>query len=186
MEQTQGNGNDGQRHLNIASGFSVEKVEKFCYLGDTVHADGGADEAVVARIRKGWSNFKELLPFLTDKYITLELRQGAVQSSTVLMTVPSLCKGGGPPPTGRASGWMVKNAPRNPDPRVVKHDTRISHPPYCCSIRHIRQVRTVLDRKRTEINGGAVSTVRVGRHSGDDQPRFICKMVVTRIMMMVW
>ena len=74
MEQTQGNGNDGQRHLNIASGFSVEKVEKFCYLGDTVHADGGADEAVVARIRKGWSNFKELLPFLTDKYITLAVR----------------------------------------------------------------------------------------------------------------
>ena len=36
-------------HLDIGNGVSREKVDKFCYLGDTLDADGGCDSAVTAR-----------------------------------------------------------------------------------------------------------------------------------------
>ena len=43
----------------------LECVPKFCYLGDTLGADGGADEAARARVRCAWAKFKELSPMLT-------------------------------------------------------------------------------------------------------------------------
>ena len=42
-------------------------VKSFCYLGDTLDGDGGADLAATARIRNGWMKFRELLPFLTSR-----------------------------------------------------------------------------------------------------------------------
>ena len=30
-------------HLDIGNGVSLEKVDKFCYLGDMLDADGGCD-----------------------------------------------------------------------------------------------------------------------------------------------
>jgi len=33
-------------HLDIGNGVSLEKVDKFCYLGDILDADGGCDSAV--------------------------------------------------------------------------------------------------------------------------------------------
>ena len=33
----------------------------FCYLGDTLDGDGGADPAATYRIRNGWMKFRELL-----------------------------------------------------------------------------------------------------------------------------
>jgi len=30
-------------HLDIGNGISLEKVDKFCYLGDILDADGGYD-----------------------------------------------------------------------------------------------------------------------------------------------
>jgi len=35
-------------HLDIGNGVSLEKVDKFCYLGDMSDADGGCDSAVTA------------------------------------------------------------------------------------------------------------------------------------------
>ena len=32
-------------------------VKSFCYLGDTLDGDGGADRAATARIRNGWMKF---------------------------------------------------------------------------------------------------------------------------------
>ena len=32
-----------------------ECVKSFCYLGDTLDGDGGADLAATARIRNGWN-----------------------------------------------------------------------------------------------------------------------------------
>ena len=37
-------------------------VKSFCYLGDTLDGDGGADIAATARIRSGWIEFREILP----------------------------------------------------------------------------------------------------------------------------
>ena len=33
--------------VNIGSGVEIEKVDKFCYLGDMLAAEGGEDAAVV-------------------------------------------------------------------------------------------------------------------------------------------
>ena len=50
----------------MVDGETYECVESFCYLGDTLDGDGGADLAVTASIRTGWMKFRELLPFLTS------------------------------------------------------------------------------------------------------------------------
>ena len=34
-------GEDRSSQMNVLEGASVEKVDKFCYLGDTLEEDGG-------------------------------------------------------------------------------------------------------------------------------------------------
>ena len=57
-------------------------VKSFCYLGDTLDGDCGADLAATARIRNGWMKFRELFPFLTSRAPPLEMK-GGVYSSCV-------------------------------------------------------------------------------------------------------
>ena len=38
----------------------LESVDQFCYLGDMLGAEGGAEEATRNRIRCGWAKFREL------------------------------------------------------------------------------------------------------------------------------
>ena len=68
--------------VDIGNGDVLEKVGKFCYLGDMINADGGADSAVVARIRCAWKKFRELSPLLTHKGASLKLK-GKVYESCV-------------------------------------------------------------------------------------------------------
>jgi len=51
-------------HLDTGNGISLEKVDKFCYLGDMLDADGGCDSGVTAMVGK---KFREYLPILTGK-----------------------------------------------------------------------------------------------------------------------
>jgi len=44
--------------------------------------DGGADAAVEARIRIGWNKFRQLVPLLTNRNISL-IRRGRLYSSCV-------------------------------------------------------------------------------------------------------
>jgi len=37
--------------LDTGNGISLKKVDKFCYLGDMLDADGGCDSAVTAVVR---------------------------------------------------------------------------------------------------------------------------------------
>ena len=46
----------------IVDGETYELVKSFCYLGDTLDGDGGADLAATARIRNGCMKFREILP----------------------------------------------------------------------------------------------------------------------------
>jgi len=57
-------------------------VDKFCYLGDTLSVDGHADAAVETRIRIGWNKFRQFVPLLTNKDISLTVR-GRLYSSCV-------------------------------------------------------------------------------------------------------
>ena len=60
----------------------LELVDKFCYLGDMLSVDGDADAAVEARIRIGWNKFRQLVPLLTNKDLSLIMR-GRLYSSCV-------------------------------------------------------------------------------------------------------
>src|SRR5580700_2994037 len=60
--------------LDIGNGVVLEKVDKFCYLGDTLNANVGADSAVVARIRSAWRKFRELSPILALKGASLAVK----------------------------------------------------------------------------------------------------------------
>ena len=42
----------------MVDGETYEYVKSFCYLGDTLDGDGGADLAVTARIRNGWMDLR--------------------------------------------------------------------------------------------------------------------------------
>jgi hypothetical protein len=68
--------------MDVGSEMNVEKVEKFCYLGDTISVGGGVDQAVTARIRSGWNSFRQLASFLTAKDISL-LERGKVYDACI-------------------------------------------------------------------------------------------------------
>ena len=51
-------------------------------LGDMLSVDGDADAAVEARIRIGWNKFRQLVPLLTNKDMSLIMR-GRLYSSCV-------------------------------------------------------------------------------------------------------
>jgi len=74
----------GTGHTSVDSGVNanLELVDKFCYLGDMLSADGDADAAVENRIQIGWNKFRQLAPLLTNKDISLKVR-GRLYSSCV-------------------------------------------------------------------------------------------------------
>jgi len=49
----------------IGVNANLELVDKFCYLGDMVIADGNADAAVETRIQIRWNKFRQLVSLLT-------------------------------------------------------------------------------------------------------------------------
>jgi len=49
-------------------------VDKFCYLCDMLSVDRDADVAVETRICIGWNKFRQLVPLLTNKNISLLVR----------------------------------------------------------------------------------------------------------------
>ena len=63
-------------------GESLELVDKFCYLGDTISAGGGAGATTTERIRCGWGKFRELRPVLTMRRLSIHLK-GKVYTSCV-------------------------------------------------------------------------------------------------------
>ena len=44
----------------VVYGETYGCVKSFCYLGDTLDGDGGADLAATARIRNGWMKFRDI------------------------------------------------------------------------------------------------------------------------------
>ena len=47
----------------MVDGETYECVKSFCYLGDNLDGDGGADPAATARIRNGWMNSESFCHF---------------------------------------------------------------------------------------------------------------------------
>ena len=62
---------------NLAQKF--DKIDKkffvyICYLDDMLNAGGGAESSTGTRVRSGWERFRELLPLLTTKAISLKVK----------------------------------------------------------------------------------------------------------------
>ena len=74
----------GCTSVDIDVNGNLELVDKFCYLGDKLSVDD-ADATVENRIRIGWNKFRHLVPLLTNKDISLKVRErlyiSCVQSS---------------------------------------------------------------------------------------------------------
>jgi len=68
--------------VDIGASANLEVVDKFCYLDDMLSVDGDADAAVEARIRIGWNKFRQLVPLLSSRHISL-IRRGRLCSSCV-------------------------------------------------------------------------------------------------------
>ena len=52
----------------------VEKVDKFCYLGDTINSGGGCEIAVLRRCRLEWIKFSELVSILAGRRLTMRIK----------------------------------------------------------------------------------------------------------------
>jgi len=72
----------GCSSVDIGASANLEVVDKFCYLGDMQSVDGDADAAMEARIQIGWNKFRQLVPLLTNRNISL-IRRGRLYSSCV-------------------------------------------------------------------------------------------------------
>ena len=72
----------GRTSVDTGASAKLELVDKFCYPGDMLSVDGYADAAVEARIRIGWNKFRQLVPPLTNKDVSLIMR-GRLYSSCV-------------------------------------------------------------------------------------------------------
>ena len=68
----------GHTSVDIGASANLEVVNKFCYLGDMLSVDGDADAAVEAKIRIGWNKFRQLVPWLSNRDISL-IRRWTVQ-----------------------------------------------------------------------------------------------------------
>ena len=62
----------------------LEKVGKFCYLGDMISYYGGASDAVSARIGSAWWKFRELSGVLVGKQGLSLKQRGAGGDLSVL------------------------------------------------------------------------------------------------------
>ena len=68
----------------MLAGCNLEVVDKFCYLGDMLDAGGGTESSTVTRVRSGWKKFREILPLLTTKVISLKVNGSCMQHALVV------------------------------------------------------------------------------------------------------
>ena len=58
----------------MVDGKTYGCVKSFCYRGDILDGYCGADIAATAKIRNEWMKFRECLPFLTSRALSLEMK----------------------------------------------------------------------------------------------------------------
>ena len=83
--------------IDIGVSANLELVDKFCYLVDMLSVDGDAGATVEARIRIGWNKFRQLVPLLMNKDMSLIMRgSGGSRIWWLGGIVVVTCKVGGP------------------------------------------------------------------------------------------
>ena len=61
----------GCASVDIDVNENLQLVDNFCHLGDMMSVDRDDDATVETRILTGWNKFRQLIPVLTNKYISL-------------------------------------------------------------------------------------------------------------------
>jgi len=61
-------------HSFIVDDTRIEEVSSFCYLGDLIGVEGGAERAVRMRIAAAWSKWRELADMLCNRWIPIKNR----------------------------------------------------------------------------------------------------------------
>ena len=72
----------GHTSVNTGASANLELVDMFCNLGDMLRVDGDTDAAAKASIQVGRNKFRQLVPLLTNKDISL-IRTGRLYSICV-------------------------------------------------------------------------------------------------------
>ena len=74
---------DGRPQKEVQVGpDKLEVVASFCYLGDMLSAAGGCELSTTTCVKTAWKKFKDLLPVLSSRQLSLKTR-GHVYSSCV-------------------------------------------------------------------------------------------------------
>ena len=60
--------------MDVGASAKLELVDGFCCLGGVLSVDGDAGAAVEARVGVGWNGFRQLVPLLTGKNVSLVVR----------------------------------------------------------------------------------------------------------------
>jgi len=58
--------------MDIGDSASLQLVGMFCYLGDMLSVDG---YAVEARVCTEWNKFRQLVPLITNKNVSLLMKE---------------------------------------------------------------------------------------------------------------
>ena len=74
--------------VDIDVNANLELVDKFCYLGNMLSTDEDADAAVENRIQIGTNKFRQLVPLLTKKDISLKV-SGRLYLSLIHISEPT-------------------------------------------------------------------------------------------------
>ena len=53
---------------------TLESVDTFCYLGDTISAGGGCESAAITRARTAWGKYRDLQPIFSSKTVALRTK----------------------------------------------------------------------------------------------------------------
>ena len=69
-------------HVMMDNDERLDVVESFRYLGDEISPGGGCEVSTIARSRAAWGKFRELLPLLTSRAISL-VKRGKMYNSYV-------------------------------------------------------------------------------------------------------
>ena len=117
-------------------GAPIEVVDRFCYLGDTIGADGGASDSVGARIRVGWNRFRVLKPILTSRSLPLQIK-GLVYASSVRSAM-----------IYSSQTWPIK---KGDEDRLVRNEMDMVR--WMCGVRIADRIPSVQLRERLGIEG---------------------------------
>ena len=60
----------------------MELVDHFCYLGDMLSCEGGAERAVMVRTAAAWRKWRELSSLLTNRHVPL-LGRGSIYNTCI-------------------------------------------------------------------------------------------------------